>query len=270
MSSTQPVKKRLGDFLVEEGLIDKFQLQAALAEQKKWGGRLGKQLIELGILSEEVLVKVLSKLLALPSVDVGRLSIPRGVMDYVQVKTAEKFNLIPIGIEEAPGGRKTIIVAMSDPTNLAALDELRFTTGCAIRPVVSGDTSIERAIKIYYHGASAPSLAPAASPSGTRRPAMSGSAPPEMVIMQNGEPRTIRMDTGEMTGDRATPVPVVPRSAPNDVSSLPPGALSPALSAASAGQDPDENARKLNALLRVLVKRKLITEEELLAELAKG
>ena len=265
--ATQPVKKRLGDFLLEEGLIDKFQLQAALAEQKKWGGRLGKHLIELGILSEEVLVKVLSRLLALPSVDVGRLSIPRVVMDYVQAKTAEKFNLIPIGIEESPGGRKTIIVAMSDPTNLAALDELRFTTGCAIRPVVSGDTSIERAIKIYYHGATPQSVSPAASPSG-RRTAPSGSAPAEMVIMQNGEPRTIRMDT-EHVG-QATPVPVVPRNPPQDVSSLPPGALSPALSPASSGADADENARKLNALLRVLVKRKLITEEELLAELAKG
>src|SRR5687768_6918630 len=123
--TTQPAKKRLGDFLLEEGLIDKFQLQAALAEQKKWGGRLGKHLIELGILSEEVLVKVLSKLLALPSVDVGRLSIPRTVVEYVQVKTAEKFNVIPIGIEDSAGTKKTIIVAMSDPTNLAAIDELR-------------------------------------------------------------------------------------------------------------------------------------------------
>lgn len=262
--TTQLVKKRLGDYLVEEKLIDKFQLQTALAEQKKWGGRLGKHLIELGILSEEVLVKVLSKLLALPSVDVGRLSIPRAVMDYVQARTAEKFNLIPIGIEEGSGGRKTIIVAMSDPTNLAALDELRFTTGCAIRPVVSGDTSIERAIKIYYHGVSPQTLAPVASGSGARQMPPSGSASAEMVIMQNGEPTTIRMDTGE-TGSGLTPIPVTPRSAPSDVSSLPPNALSPA-----SGNETDENTRRLNALLRVLVKRKLITEEELLAELAKG
>ena len=76
-------KKRLGELLLEEGLIDRFQLQAALAEQKKWGGRLGKHLIELGILSEEILVKVLSKLMAIPSVDVGRLTIARQVIDYV-------------------------------------------------------------------------------------------------------------------------------------------------------------------------------------------
>ena len=251
MSSNPSSKKRLGDLLLEEGLIDKFQLQAALAEQKKWGGRLGKHLIDLGILSEEVLVKVLSKLMSLPSVDVGRLSIPQSVVDYVPLRTAEKFGVMPIGVEDAPGAKKTIIVAMSDPTNLAALDELRFTTGCAVRPVVSGDSSIERAIRTYYHGdANAPRP-------GVRRPAPSnphqGNADgSEMNIMSRG-------DSIKVGG-------VTPASAPIDVSSLPPQALTP------VPHEPhgDEQARRLNALLRVLVRRKLMTEEEFLAELAKG
>ena len=262
-------KKRLGDFLLEEGLIDKFQLQAALAEQKKWGGRLGKHLIELGILSEEVLVKVLSKLLALPSVDVGRLSIPRHVIEYVQVRTAEKFNVIPIGIEDAPGSKKTIIVAMSDPTNLAALDELRFTTGCAVRPVVSGDTSIERAIRSYYYGAG-PEAAPASQPStpGVRRPAPSAGAVSaadggEFVIMSKGEAVTMRMDGAPVAAK--SPAGAVPRNPPENVSSLPPNALTPAGEGAV-----EEYSRRLNALLRVLVKRKIMTEEEFLAELEKG
>ena len=257
-------KKRLGDFLLEEGLIDKFQLQAALAEQKKWGGRLGKHLIELGILSEEVLVKVLSKLLALPSVDVGRLSIPRVVIDYVQVRTAEKFNVIPIGIEDAPGSKKTIIVAMSDPTNLAALDELRFTTGCAVRPVVSGDTSIERAIRSYYYNSGDMQLPPSA---GVRRPAGSGAnePAPEMVIMSKGDVLTMRMDGGSPVRAGAG---TVPRNAPEAVSSLPPNALTPAQAPPSEAAL-EEYSRRLNALLRVLVKRKIMTEEEFLAELEK-
>lgn len=260
----QPTKKRLGDFLLEEGLIDRFQLQAALAEQKKWGGRLGKHLIELGILSEEVLVKVLSKLLSLPSVDVGRLSIARNVIEYVQAKTAEKFNLIPIGIEESPGGKKTIIVAMSDPTNLAALDELRFTSGCNVRPVVSGDTSIERAIKSYYYGQVAPQ-----TQQGVRRTGPS-SAGTEIVIMNKGEPVTIRMDAPEAVPVVPPPPRVsstagaVPMAPPPEIASLPPHALT------SVDATAEENARKINALLRVLIKRNLITEAELLAELAKG
>ena len=259
-------KKRLGELLLEEGLIDRFQLQAALAEQKKWGGRLGKHLIELGILSEEVLVKVLSKLLALPSVDVGRLSVAPGVIDYVPVRTAEKFNLVPIGIEDAPGGKKTIIVAMGDPTNLAALDELRFTTGCAVRPVVSGDGSIERAIRSYYYGG-----APAPPQAGTSRSrTQAGQAPltqtqaeaqdPEMVIMRKGEMQSLRMNA-----DGGAPI---PQAAPMDVGSLPTSALTPVHEPSMSGTD--ENARRLNALLRVLVRRKLMTEEEFLAELAKG
>lgn len=244
-------KKRLGELLLEEGLIDRFQLQAALAEQKKWGGRLGKHLIELGILSEEVLVKVLSKLLAIPSVDVGRLQIPRAVIDYVPLKTVEKFTLMPIGIEEAAGGKRTIIVAMADPTNLAALDELRFTTGCNVRAVVSGDSSIERAIRTYYKGG-----VEAPQQQGTRRQAPSEDGG-EIVIMRGGVPETIRMDGGAVAGK-------IPQSASRDVASLPPNALMP------VGDNVEDANRKLNALLRVLVRRKLITEEELLAELAKG
>lgn len=246
--STQAGKKRLGDLLVEEGLIDKFQLQAALAEQKKWGGRLGKHLVDLGILPEETLVKVLSKLLSLPSVDVGRIPIARSVVEYVPVTTAEKFNVMPIGVEEAPGAKKTIIVAMSDPTNLAALDELRFTSGCAVRPVVSGDSSIERAIRTYYHPESAGQ--PAA---GVRRPSPSNPQLPEgeMEIMSRGG--SVRVGG------------ITPQSPPLDVTSLPAGALSPA-----PAETMEEHTRRLNALLRVLVRRKLMTEEEFLAELAKG
>lgn len=272
MNGAVPGKKRLGDLLLEEGLIDKYQLQAALAEQKKWGGRLGKHLIDLGILSEETLVKVLSKLLALPSVDVGRISIPKSVIEYVPVRTAEKFNVMPIGVEETAGAKRTIIVAMADPTNLAALDELRFTTGCAVRAVVSGDSSIERAIRVYYHGEDA---AGAGAPRpGVRRPSPSnptgevaapGAAAPdggEMVIMHKGEPVRFSSQGG--------PMGVMPSAPPIEVSSLPTGALTPVPAAAAASGDAAELARRLNALMRVLVRNKIMTEEEFLAELAKG
>ncbi len=255
---TQP-KKRLGELLLEEGLIDRFQLQAALAEQKKWGGRLGKHLIELGILSEEVLVKVLSKLMAIPSVDVGRLTIPRQVIDYVPLKTAEKFSLMPIGLEDAAGGKKTIIVAMADPTNLAALDELRFTTGCNVRAVVSGDSSIERAIISYYKGGVG-----AAPQQGVRRATPTGDDAGEIVIMRGGVPETIRMDANPPAATVKGSIGSVPQAAPMNMPSLPQGALMP------LGETVEDANRKLNALLRVLVRRKLITEEELLAELAKG
>ena len=263
-------KKRLGELLQEEGLIDRFQLQAALAEQKKWGGRLGKHLIELGILSEDVLVKVLSKMLSLPSVDVGRLTIAKSTIDYVPVKTAEKFNLIPIGIEETAGGKRTLIVAMSDPTNLAALDELRFTTGCGIRPVVSGDGSIERAIRTYYYGAAPQQPLPGNS-RARPAPLSQVDASPEMVIMRGGEPQSVKMspDGGAPAAPMiARPSPsaggVVPGMTPDMVGSLPQGALTP------VDVTPEENARRLNALMRVLVRRKVMTEEEFLAELRKG
>lgn len=248
-------KKRLGDLLVEEGLIDRYQLQSALAEQRKWGGRLGKHLIDLGILSEDVLVKALSKLLALPSVDVGGLTVPRAVIDYVPVKTAERFHLIPINVIEptrdgSGPARRTLVVAMSDPTNLAAVDEVQFTSGCDVRTVVSGDGAIERAIKVYYHGIS-PEEASRAAGHGPNLDTDEQS----WEIVSSGNVRSVNL------GDSA----VVPRDEPDEFGSITSSDLQPI----PAEEAPQEMLRRVNALLRVLIKKGILTEEEIAEELEK-
>lgn len=263
-------RKRLGDLLVEEGLIDRYQLQSALAEQRKWGGRLGKHLLDLGVIGEDVLIKALSKLLQLPSVDVSSLQIPRTVIDYVPVKTAERFNLIPINVIEPnpqQGGpaRRTLVVAMSDPTNLAALDEVKFTSGCDVRPVVSGDAAIERSIKIYYHGVRPEDLQ--AERDRGRTPTPAGDVGDDhWEIVTSGEVRSLP------TEDRPTPTPtptpgaVVPQGMPEDIASIGMAGMQPV----DPGEDPALLAQRLNALLRILVKKKVLTPEELDAELQKG
>ena len=144
-------KKKLGEILLEAGVIDKFQLKSALAEQNKWGGRLGNHLVQMGILSEDLLVKALSKQLKIPNLDLSQMMVTGDVLELVPHEIAEKFHLVPVAVKKI-ANKRTLIVAMSDPTNLDAVDELQFRTGHIIKPAVAGDTAIELAIRRYYYG----------------------------------------------------------------------------------------------------------------------
>lgn len=144
-------KKKLGEILLEAGVIDKFQLKSALAEQNKWGGRLGNHLVQMGILTEDLLVKALSKQLKIPNLDLAQMMVTPDVLELVPHEIAEKFHLVPVAVKKI-ANKRTLIVAMSDPTNLDAVDELQFRTGHIIKPAVAGDTAIELAIRRYYYG----------------------------------------------------------------------------------------------------------------------
>ncbi|MBE9536326.1 MAG: hypothetical protein IMF07_04020 [Proteobacteria bacterium] len=142
-------KQRLGEILLENGLIDENQLDAALRRQKQWGGRLGKNLIELGYTSEINLLKFLSKQLDFPCVDLSRYKLAQEIYNLISVDLAKKHNVIPL--QRKKGKSKTFLfVAMSDPTNFMAVDELRFATGLTINPVIATGSQLESAIEKYY------------------------------------------------------------------------------------------------------------------------
>jgi hypothetical protein len=245
-------KKRLGDLLLEEGLIDQHQLQSALAAQQQWGGRLGRHLLDMGFVSEHVLVQALARLLRIPSVQVSQVSIPQAVLAAVPVKTAERFNLIPLSlVEPGPDGppRRTLVVAMSDPTNLTALDEVQFSSGCEVRPVVSGDGAIQHAIRVHYYGER---VEPEATP--IQMQDSMGDTGEHWEIMTSGDVRTLPKETS------ANPVPAEP-VAPNLPIQQPP----------RADELPvrnDAETRRWTALLRLLMRKGVLTPEEL-AELEK-
>ena len=119
----------LGRLLVAAKLVSEAQLGTALAEQKRWGGRLGEILVRMSYLSEDLLVKVLSEQLGYPVVDLAALpDLPRAVLDRVPRVTARRCRALPIGVRD--DGR-TVVVAMADPRDLKRLDELRSATGGA-------------------------------------------------------------------------------------------------------------------------------------------
>jgi type IV pilus assembly protein PilB len=138
-------RKKLGEMLVEAGVLSETSLRAALNEQRRWGGTLGRQLVEMKLIGESELVRVLSLQLNLPAVDLDKLQIPQAVLDLVPVDVAEDNNLVPFAQP-----MKFLDVAMADPTNLGVLDELRIRTQLNIRPYLAGPRMIERALGKFY------------------------------------------------------------------------------------------------------------------------
>ncbi len=147
-------RKRLGEILIEAGLIDETGLRSALIEQRRYGGPLGRVLVDMKLVLEEELVAALSKQLAVPLVDLDALEIPSAVLDLVPVETAEGHGVIPFAQP-----MKFLDVAMSDPTNLSLVDELRIKTHLNVRTYLAGPKAIERALaRVYGRGVNTRSL----------------------------------------------------------------------------------------------------------------
>src|SRR5216117_2766791 len=106
-------RKRLGEILVQAGVLDETRLRAALAEQRRWGGPLGRILVEMGGISEEVMVQALSHQLNFPAINLDTKVIPTDVLDLVPPELAEQHSVLPFAVQG-----KFLDVAMADPTNL--------------------------------------------------------------------------------------------------------------------------------------------------------
>lgn len=148
-------KKKLGDLLVEAGLIDEIQLKAALAHQRQWGGRFGAILISMGFLTEEKLLKFLSSHLQIPAVDFKKVKVHEDVLRLIPMDIAKKHHVLPIAIWQE-GNKKYLLLAMSDPTNLSAIDEIQFITNLHVKPAIATDTAIGEGIRYYYEGIGLP------------------------------------------------------------------------------------------------------------------
>ncbi|WP_255442507.1 MULTISPECIES: general secretion pathway protein GspE [Corallococcus] len=142
-------KRRLGEILMDAGLLTESQLRTALSEQRKWGGRLGLTLVQMGYVDESSMVHALSRQLAIPTVELDvHLPVP-SALQALRVDIAERYTVFPIAYEP---GTKTLTVATSDPTNVESLQELAFHSGQKLQVVVATASSIERAIRHHYHG----------------------------------------------------------------------------------------------------------------------
>ncbi len=138
-------RKRLGEMLVEAGLIDNIQLQSALGHQRQWGGKLGDILLEMGFISEHVLADFFESHLNIPCLDLSDFEIPENVRGLLKDEIIKKYSVVPIGYEN-----KVLTVAMSDPSDIRTIDELQFAAGCRIIPVLVFSLDVKRLIQRYF------------------------------------------------------------------------------------------------------------------------
>jgi type IV pilus assembly protein PilB len=138
-----PIK--LGELLVKENLITPQQLQEALQYQKQNGGKLGYNLVKLGFVKDEEITQLLSRQYGVPSINLARFEIDPSVIKLVPAETAQKYQIIPLSRAGA-----NLTIAMVDPTNVFAMDDIKFMTGYNVEPVVASETAIMDSIEKYY------------------------------------------------------------------------------------------------------------------------
>ena len=136
---------KLGDILVRDGLITADQLKRALAEQRSSGGRLGYTLVKLGFVEETEITKMLARQYRMPAVDLSRFEVDPKILKLISADIAAKYAVLPLKRE----GR-TLTIAIADPNNVAAIEDIKFITRCDIFPVIAGEYTLRNAIDKYY------------------------------------------------------------------------------------------------------------------------
>ena len=136
---------KLGEILVRENLISPQHLREALDYQREHGGRLGFNLVKLGLISDDMITAVLSRQYGIPSVNLDLFSIDPSVLSLIPQEVAQKHSVLPLSRVGA-----TLTLAMVDPTNVFAMDDVKFMTGLNVEPVVVAEGSVQQAIANYY------------------------------------------------------------------------------------------------------------------------
>jgi type IV pilus assembly protein PilB len=136
---------KLGEILVRENLLTPQQLREALEFQREHGGRLGFNLVKMGMVSDDMITAVLSRQYGVPSVNLELFDIDEPVIRLIPRDVAEKYSVLPLSRVGA-----TLTLAMVDPTNVFAMDDIKFMTGLNIEPVVVSEASVQDAIARYY------------------------------------------------------------------------------------------------------------------------
>jgi type IV pilus assembly protein PilB len=136
---------RIGELLLKEKRISAEQLQQALNHQKANGGKLGFNLVQMGFVKDEEITALLSKQYGVPSINLTQFEIDAGVIKLIPSETANKYQIVPLSRSGA-----TLTIAMTDPTNVFAMDDIKFMTGYNVEPVVASETAVVDAITKYY------------------------------------------------------------------------------------------------------------------------
>ncbi len=136
---------RLGELLQQAGKITEEQLNQALAAQQSQGGRVGSHLVKLGYIDDEELVEFLSQRYGVPAINLSEIEVDDSIIGIIPAEVARKYTILPV----SKAGAK-LTIAMVDPTNVFAMDDVKFMTGYNVEPVVASDSTLRGAIDQYY------------------------------------------------------------------------------------------------------------------------
>src|SRR5919199_248861 len=153
---------RIGELLLKEKRLTPAQLQEALNYQKTNGGKLGFNLVKLGFVKDEEITALLSKQYGVPSINLAQFEIDPTIVKLIPAETAHKYQIVPLSRSGA-----TLTIAMTDPTNVFAMDDIKFMTGYNVEPVVASETAVGDAIQRYYPSTPAGRTAEKASKKAT-------------------------------------------------------------------------------------------------------
>src|SRR5215216_761434 len=167
---------RIGELLLKEKRITPEQLQEALNYQRQNGGKLGFNLIKLGYVKDEEITALLSKQYGVPSISLAQFEIDPAVVKLVPADTAQKYQIVPLSRAGA-----TLTIAMTDPTNVFAMDDIKFMTGYNVEPVVASETAVNEALQKYYTSSTKLAVAGASALDAATR------ALEEMPLIADGE-----------------------------------------------------------------------------------
>jgi hypothetical protein len=192
-------RKRIGELLLDRGAITRQQLEAGLAAQQRTRQRLGVTLIQMGTISEVQLAQVLAQSLGLSTVDLSAVQVDWSAVHLLRARFCESHELFPFAIDKG-GPKKKVMVALSDPLDQPALEEIEFTTGLQVAPYVSTHSQIRAAVLRYYHKV-APEKVAAAGPLVARQ---APPPPPPRTVTSDEMPMVV----GEEIISQANVVPV--------------------------------------------------------------
>ena len=143
---------RIGELLVNAGLLTREGLAEALYEQETVGGRLGEILVRRGLISEQDLTQILSNRVSVAWVCLDYIEFTRELLSLLPAELAQELNLIPVFFRIEKSREKILYVAVDDPTSVAAMERVAKHTGMHVRPLVAPASEIRRAVRVHYFG----------------------------------------------------------------------------------------------------------------------
>ena len=143
---------RIGELLVNAGLLTREALAEALYEQESVGGRLGEILVRRGLISEQDLTQILSNRVSVAWVCLDYIEFTRELLSLLPAELAQELNLIPVFFRIEKTREKILYVAVDDPTSIAAMERVAKHTGMHVRPLVAPASEIRRAVRVHYFG----------------------------------------------------------------------------------------------------------------------